>query len=260
MTRNGITTEAANASIDQACRMLRLPTIRSTFEQTVHEAAKDGLSYSAFLAELLMAECEDRGRRRSERRVKAAGFPREKSLRAFDYDANPDVDPAVIHQLATSEWVKKGQPLCLIGDSGTGKSHLLIALGTEAATAGYRVKYTLATKLVNELVEAADEMILSKAIARYGRVDLLLIDELGYMALDKKGAELLFQVLTEREETNSIAIASNASFSEWTNTFTDPRLCAAIVDRLTFGGNIIETGTTSYRLAHTKRDVPAATK
>jgi len=258
MTRNGITTEAANASIDQACRMLRLPTIRSTFEQAVHDATKDGLSYPAFLAELLMAECDDRSRRRSERRVKAANFPREKSLRAFDFDANPDIDPAVVHQLATCEWVTKGQPLCLIGDSGTGKSHLLIALGTEAAMAGYRVKYTLATRLVNELVEAADEMVLSKTIARYGRVDLLLIDELGYMALDKKGAELLFQVLTEREETNSIAIASNASFSEWTNTFTDPRLCAAIVDRLTFGGNIIETGTTSYRLAHTKAESAAA--
>lgn len=258
MTRNGITTEAANASINQACRMLRLPTIRSTFEQAVHDATKDGLSYPAFLAELLMAECDDRSRRRSERRVKAANFPREKSLRAFDFDANPDIDPAVVHQLATCEWVTKGQPLCLIGDSGTGKSHLLIALGTEAAMAGYRVKYTLATRLVNELVEAADEMVLSKTIARYGRVDLLLIDELGYMALDKKGAELLFQVLTEREETNSIAIASNASFSEWTNTFTDPRLCAAIVDRLTFGGNIIETGTTSYRLAHTKAESAAA--
>ncbi|MEH0111430.1 IS21-like element helper ATPase IstB [Tersicoccus sp. MR15.9] len=259
MTRNGITTEAANASIDRACRMLRLPTIRSTFEQAVHDATKDGLSYPAFLAELLMAECDDRSRRRSERRVKAANFPREKSLRAFDFDANPDIDPAVVHQLATCEWVTKGQPLCLIGDSGTGKSHLLIALGTEAAMNGHRVKYTLATRLVNELVEAADELVLSKTIARYGRVDLLLIDELGYMALDKKGAELLFQVLTEREETNSIAIASNASFSEWTNTFTDPRLCAAIVDRLTFGGNIIETGTTSYRLAHTKADA-AATK
>lgn len=259
MTRNGITTEAANASIDQACRMLRLPTIRATFEQAVHDATKDGLSYPAFLAELLMAECDDRARRRSERRVKAANFPREKSLRAFDFDANPDIDAAVVHQLATCEWVAKGQPLCLIGDSGTGKSHLLIALGTEAAMNGHRVKYTLATRLVNELVEAADEMILSKTIARYGRVDLLLIDELGYMALDKKGAELLFQVLTEREETSSIAIASNASFSEWTNTFTDPRLCAAIVDRLTFGGNIIETGTTSYRLAHTKADA-AATK
>ncbi len=112
--------------------------------------------------------------------------------------------------------------------------------------AGFRVRYVLAAKLVNELVEAADEKVLDKTIARYGRVDLLCIDELGYMELDRHGAELLLQVLTEREETNSVAIASNESFSGWTKTFTDPRLCAAIVDRLTFGGNIIETGTESY--------------
>jgi len=124
-------------------------------------------------------------------------------------------------------------------------------LATAAAEAGFRVKYTLATKLVNELVEAADEKILAKTIARYGRVDLLCIDELGYMELDRRGAELLFQVLTEREEKNSVAIASDESFSGWTRTFTDPRLCAAIVDRLTFGGHIVETGTHSYRLAHT---------
>lgn len=105
---------------------------------------------------------------------------------------------------------------------------------------------------MNELVEAADEKQLARTIARYGRVDLLLLDELGYMELDKRGAELLFQVLTEREEKNSVAIASNESFSGWTKMFTDPRLCAAIVDRLTFGGNIIETGTDSYRLAHTR--------
>jgi hypothetical protein len=109
---------------------------------------------------------------------------------------------------------------------------MLIALGTEAAMKGYRVRYTLATKLVNELVEAADEKQLNKTIARYGRVDLLCIDELGYMELDRHGAELLFQVLTEREEKNSVAIASNESFGGWTKTFTDPRLCAAIVDRL----------------------------
>ena len=118
--------------------------------------------------------------------------------------------------------------------------------------AGYRVKYTLASKLANELVEAADEMILAKTIARYGRVDLLCIDELGYMQLDRRGAELLFQVLTEREEKASVAIASNESFAGWTKTFTDPRLCAAIVDRLTYGGTIIETGTSSYRLNHTR--------
>lgn len=143
-------------------------------------------------------------------------------------------------------------PLCLIGDSGTGKSHLLIALGTAAAEKGFRVKYTLTTRLVNELVEAADEKNLARTIARYGRADLLMIDELGYMELDRRGAELLFQVLTEREENNSIAIASNESFSGWTKTFTDPRLCAAIVDWLTFNGTIIETGTDSYRLAHSR--------
>ncbi|MET8572952.1 ATP-binding protein [Streptomyces sp. NPDC004783] len=123
----------------------------------------------------------------------------------------------------------------MIGDSGTGKSHPLIALGTEVAMVGFRVKYVLATKLVNELAEAADEKQLTKTIARYGRVD----------------AELLFQVLTEGEEKNSVPIASNESFSGWTKTFTDPRLCAAIVDRLTFG-NIIETGTDAYRLATTR--------
>lgn len=115
---------------------------------------------------------------------------------------------------------------------------------------GHRVRYTLATKLVNEFVEAADEAQLTKAIARYGRVDLLCIDEL-CLEPDRRGAELLFQVLSEREEKTSVAIASHESFGGRTKTFTDPRLCAAIVDRLTFGGNIIQTGTESYRLAHT---------
>ncbi|MEU8109635.1 ATP-binding protein [Nonomuraea muscovyensis] len=189
----GLTEQAADAAVDQACK------------------------------------CDDRARRRSERRIKAAGFPRQKSLREFDFEANPNIDPAMIHSLATSDWVRKGLPLCLIGDSGTGKSHLLIALGTEAAMAGHR-----------------------KTIARYSRVELLCLDELGYMELDRRGAELLFQVITERDERASIAIASNESFSGWTKTFTDPRLCAAIVDRLTYGGNIIETGTVSYRYTQTQ--------
>ncbi len=256
--KRGLTEEAATASIDQACRMLRLPTIRQQFTDQADGAVREQMSYRAFLAELLMAECDDRARRRSERRIRAAAFPREKSLRAFDFDADPNVDPATVNTLATCAWVKKGEPLCLIGDSGTGKSHLLIALGTEAAMKGFRVRYVLATKLVNELVEAADDKQLSKTIARYGRVDLLCIDELGYMELDRRGAELLFQVLTEREEKNSVAIASNESFSGWTKTFTDPRLCAAIVDRLTFNGAIIQTGTESYRLAHTKAQAEQA--
>jgi DNA replication protein DnaC len=137
-----MTEQAADAAVDQACLMLRLPTIRARFPDLANEAARDQMSYRAFMAELLLAECDDRARRRAERRIKAAAFPREKSLRGFDFDANSNIDPAVIHTLATSEWVKRGEPLCLIGDSGTGKSHLLIALGTAAAMAGYRVKYT----------------------------------------------------------------------------------------------------------------------
>lgn len=211
--RRGLTEEAAAAAVDQACRRLRLPTIRALVDQAVTAATKEQLTYQGFLAELLLAEVDDRDRRSTLRRVKAAGFPREKWLGDFDMGANPAINPATIAELATSDGIRKGEPLCLIGDSGTGKSHLLIALGTAAAEHGHRVRYTLATKLVNELVEAADDKVLAKTIARYGRVDLLIIDELGYMELDRRGAELLFQVLTEREEKNSIAIASNVSFS-----------------------------------------------
>jgi DNA replication protein DnaC len=226
--RRGVTEQAATAAIDSACRMLRLPTIRARFTEIAAAAHREQLSYLGFLAELVMAECDDRDTRRAQRRIHAAGFPRPKRLEEFDYTANPAINPAVIHQLTSCAWVKAGHPLCLISDSGTGKSHLLIALGTTAAEAGYRVRYTLASKLVNELVEAADERQLTKTIARYGRVDLLCLDELGYMELDRRGAELLFQVLTEREERSAVAIASNEPFSGWTKTFTDPRLCAVI--------------------------------
>jgi DNA replication protein DnaC len=255
--RHAVTEQAATAAIEQGCRMLRLPTIRDRFAEIAAAAEREQLSYLGFLSELVIAECDDRTRRRAERRVRDAGFPRPKRLEEFSFDDNPAINPAVIGQLATCAWVKAGNPLCLIGDSGTGKTHLLIALGTQAAEAGYRVRYTLASKLVNELAEAADDKQLTKLINHYGRVDLILVDELGYLQLDRRGAELLFQVLTEREERSAIAIASNEPFSSWTKTFTDPRLCAAIVDRLTFAGQIIETGSTSYRLAQTRKTRPA---
>ncbi|MGW0771035.1 ATP-binding protein [Streptomyces sp. NPDC002676] len=225
MTRprqRGLTEQAADAAIDTACRILRLPSIRKEFSETADRALKEQMSYRGFLAELLMAECDDQARRRTERRIKAANLPREKSLRSFDFSANSNIDAATVHTLASCEWVEKGQPLCLIGDSSTGKSH--------------------------------------QTIARYGRVDLLCIDELDYMELDRHGAELPFQVLTECEEKNSVAIASNESFGGCTKTFTDPRLCAAIVDRLTFDGTIIETGTDSYRLASTRAKAGAPAK
>jgi DNA replication protein DnaC len=136
---------------------------------------------------------------------------------------------------------------------GTGKTHLLIALGTIAAEQGRRVRYLTCAQLVNELAEAADDKQLSRVLGRYARLDLLCLDEIGYLTLDPRGAELLFQIITAREERASIACASNAPFSEWGNTFTDPRLVAAVVDRLTFNAHIIQTGTSSYRLNSTTR-------
>jgi DNA replication protein DnaC len=254
--RAGLSEQAAVTAIEGACRTLHLPTIRDRAGEAIAAAERGRHTYAALLAELLLAECDARDERRRVRRVQEAGFPRPKRLEDFDTDANPNIHPATLATLATGDWVRTGTPVCLLGDSGTGKSHLLIGLGTAAAEAGYRVRYVLASRLVNELAEAQNDRELTRVIARYGRVDLLCLDELGYLQLDRRGAELLFQVLTEREERNAIAIATNEPFSGWTKTFTDPRLCAAIVDRLTFNGHIIETGTTSYRLAHTRAHRP----
>jgi DNA replication protein DnaC len=240
--------DTLDTSIDQACRLLQLPTIRARYEDVAGSALRDHASYKQFLADLLNSELAERAQRRKLRLVREAAFPRPKRLEDFDFAANPAIAPEVINTLAQPGWVKAGNPLCLLGDSGTGKSHLLIGIGTAIAEAGLKVRYTTTANLVNELVEAADERQLSKTIARYGKVDLLCLDEFSYLELDPAGAKLLFQIMTEREERRSIAVASNAPFSEWKRTFTDPRLCKAIVDRITFNGHIIETGDNSYRL------------
>src|SRR3984885_2581533 len=260
--RDELAEAAMDAAIERACTILRLPTVRDRHGEVAGIALRQQASYKGFLVELLSLECDDREQRRKARLVREAAFPRPKRLEDFDYAANPNVPAALIATMAKGAWVAAGQPCCLIGDSGTGKSHLLIGLGTAAAENGYRVRYVTAAALVNELVEAADDKSLSRVVGRYGRYDLLCLDELGYIELDRRGAELLFQVFTEREEKASIAIASNAAFSEWTSAFTDPRLCAAIVDRLTYDGHIITTGTSSYRLRatvrrHGTRTVPA---
>jgi DNA replication protein DnaC len=244
---------AAEAAIGAACRTLHLPTVRAEAGPTADGAARDRLTHRAFLAELLTCEVDARDARRRDRRIKEAHFPRPKRLDQFDLASAPGVPPATLATIAAGTWLDHGQPLVLLGDSGTGKTHLLIGAGVAACEQGRSVRYTTCAALVNELVEAADERTLARTIGRYGRLDLLCLDELGYLHLDPRGAELLFQVITEREERASIAVASNAPFSEWGQTFTDPRLAAAVVDRLTFNALIVETGTQSYRLRTTRR-------
>jgi DNA replication protein DnaC len=253
-----LTEPAAEAAIGAACRALHLPTVRAEAGPLADAAAKERVTHRAYLAEVLSAEVDQRDSRRRTRRLLEARFPRLKRLEDFDLTVAAHINPATLAALAKGAWIDAGEPVVLIGDSGTGKSHLLIGLGVAACETGRRVRYITCAQLVNELAEAADERILSKVVGRYGRLDLLVVDELGYVSVDPRGAELLFQVLTEREERASVAVASNHPFSEWGQTFTDPRLAAAVVDRLTFHAHIIETGTDSYRLraARAKKTPP----
>ncbi|MEN0139510.1 MAG: IS21-like element helper ATPase IstB [Rhodococcus sp. (in: high G+C Gram-positive bacteria)] len=243
---------AAQAAIGAATRELHLPTIRAEAVRIAEIAAREQQSHLAFLAEVLAAEVDDRTERRRARRLNDAKFPRVKRLADFDVDAVPGISAGTLGHLAAGGYLDAGEPVVLLGDSGTGKSHLLIGLGLAACEQGRRVRYITCAQLVNELVEAADERILSRVVARYGRLDLLLLDELGYVQIDPRGAEMLFQIITEREERASIGIASNLPFSEWGTVFPDPRLVAAIVDRITFNAHILETGTQSYRLRTSK--------
>lgn len=247
-----MTNDAALASLDLTTRSLRLPTVKRVSPRLAEEATRRRQTHLDFLAAVLLCEVDDRDERRRLRRVKAAGFPRTKLLADFDLGQSSSVDPATVATLEGGGYLERGEPVVLLGDSGTGKSHLLIGLGMAACEQGRSVRYVTCAQLVNELAEAADEKRLSKLIARYGRVDLLLLDELGYVQLDTRGAELLFQILTEREERSSIATVSNLPFSEWGKVITDARLVAAIIDRLTFNAHIIETGSESYRLKSTQ--------
>ena len=253
MTSSTITVDAAaQASIGAAAKELHLPTVRAEALRLAEIAVRERQTHLGYLAEVLAAEVDDRSDRRRTRRINEAHFPRVKRLADFNVDAVPGIQPAQLAALAKGGYMDAGEPVVLLGDSGTGKSHLLIGLGLAACEQGRRVRYATTAQLVNELVEAADDRVLSRVVARYGRLDLLLLDEVGYVQVDPRGAELLFQVITEREERASIGLATNLPFSEWGSVFPDPRLVAAIVDRVTFNAHILETGTQSYRLRTSK--------
>ena len=164
---------------------------------------------------------------------------------------------ALLRQLAGCRFVAEAEPIVFLGEPGTGKSHLATALGVAAAGLGHSVRFVTAARLVTELIEAKDNRELNRVVGRYARVDLLILDELAYVPLAAGDAELLFRVLGERQERRPIVVTTNLTFGEWTKMFPDPRLCRAIVDRLTHKAHIIDTGTDSDRLNESLRRMAA---
>lgn len=229
-------------------KKLKLPTILREYEKVARQCAAEGLDHIQFLLRLIELELIDRERRMVERRIKAAKFPAIKSLDSFDFTAIPSLNKMMVLELARCEWIERKENVIALGPSGTGKTHVALGLGLAACQKGLPTAFVTAAALVHEMMEARDEKRLLQLQRKLAKVRLLIIDELGFVPLSKTGAELLFELISQRYERGSTLITSNLPFEEWTETFGTERLTGALLDRLTHHVNILEMNGESYRL------------
>ena len=241
---------ALEALIEAHATELKLPTVKRRFRALAQEAIREQQTPVAYLAALLEAEHQERSERRERRRLIDARFPQIKRLEDFRFADNPKIPQATIAALAEGSWIADRESVIFVGDSGTGKTHLATALAVCACQQGRRVRFTTLAALANELQEAESRRELARVVGRYARTELVILDELGYLALPDGAAELVFQVLSERHERGSLIVTTNLPFGEWTRVFPDARLAKAVVDRLTHRAHIIDTGTESWRFRH----------
>ena len=237
-------------AIRQHCRVLRMPTIAGQFARLAEEATREAQSHVGYLEALLAAELEEREARAITRLLHDARLPRMKTLDGFEFDRS-GVSAAQLRTLAEGGYVTRAEPVLLVGEAGTGKTHLATGLCVAACRQRRRVRFTTATALINELAEAAHTNQLSRALGRWERLDLICIDELGYLPLAETACELMFQVIADRAEKAAVIVTTNLPFSEWSQVIPNARLCKALIDRLTDQAHIITTGTDSYRFRRT---------
>ena len=245
-------TEAPQILLNHRLKSLRLPTVLREYGKLARQAAAEGLDHVQFLARLIELEMIDRERRMIERRIKAAKFPAVKSLDSFDFKAIPALNKMQVLELARCEWIERRENVIALGPSGTGKTHIALGLGLSACQKGLSVGFVTAAALVRELMEARDERRLLRLQKQMVSHKLLIIDELGFVPLSKTGAELLFELISQRYERGATLITSNLPFDEWTETFGSERLTGALLDRLTHHVNILEMNGDSYRLGQSK--------
>jgi DNA replication protein DnaC len=239
------------AAIQQYAKQLRLPTLGGQFARLAGEAVKEQQSHLSYLEALLEGEVEERERKVIARRIQEAHLPSVKTLEEFDFQIAPHIAAALVRNLSEGGYLARKEPVILLGETGTGKTHLATGLAVAACRQRKRVRFTTAAEMVTELIEAQNHAELTRVRNRWTRYDLIVIDELGYVVMPDTAAELLFQVIAGRAERTGVIVTTNLPFSEWTTKFPNARLCKAMLDRLTDQAHIIETGDESYRFRRT---------
>jgi DNA replication protein DnaC len=234
-------------------KLLKLPTMNAECEKIAARAAQDNVDHLAFLLQLCDLELIERERKAAERRLKAARFPSHKLLDEFDFQDRPSVNKPLLLQLIQGDYLDQRENILVVGPSGTGKTHLAISLGIAACGQGKKVRFFRVTELITLLLEAKEERQLLRLRHQLGKLELLILDELGYVPASKAGAELLFDVIATAYERNSMIVTTNLPFENWTEVLGSERLTGAALDRLTHRCHIIETKGESYRLQDAKR-------
>jgi DNA replication protein DnaC len=239
------------AAIRDYAKQLRLPMVGSQFVALAEQAIKAKQSHVSYLEALLAAELEEREHNTVARRLQDARLPKLKTLEEFEFQQAPHIPAALIRTLAEGDYLKRSEPIVLLGETGSGKTHLATGLAVAACRQRKRVRFTTAAQIVNELIEAKHKSELNRVTNRWTRYELIVIDEMAYVAMSEAAAEMLFQVIAGRAERAAVIVTTNLPFSEWTTMFPNARLCKAMLDRLTDQAHIIETGTESYRFRRT---------
>ena len=234
-------------------RTLKLPTMLAECEKVARRCSTENIDHLAFLLQLCELELIERERKASERRLKAARFPMHKTLDSFEFTAQPAVNKPLVLELLRGEYLDRRENILLVGNSGTGKTHLATALGVAACGQGKRVRFYRVTELITQLMEAREDRELSRLKKQLTRLELLILDELGYVPASKLGAELLFDVIGTAYERLSLIVTTNLPFENWTEVLGSERLTGAALDRLTHRCHILETRGESYRLKDAKR-------
>lgn len=233
-------------------KALKLPTFLREYDKVARDCAREGIDHPSYLLRLAELELIERERRMVDRRIREARFPAVKSLDTFEFAAIPSLNKMLVLELARSEYILRRENVIALGNSGTGKSHVALALGLAACQRGFAVGFTTAVSLVNQLLEARDEKRLLRLQTQLAGHKLLIVDELGYVPLSPTGAELLFEVFSQRYERGSTIVTSNLPFEDWTSVFGSERLTGALLDRITHHVHILEMNGDSYRLKQSK--------